>query len=178
MNSKNYKFTRFGEFMREYEQNEALKIVKKNWNLSSLKYQIEVNDKFDHNLLDRILERTNMKFNEFGRKIQAGIDYIDKKNITKDIMIGIYYKKSDFTILFLVKPRNKYIRVSTVLDNSMSQKNTVRWEINEFNSQHGTNLNFSLNECGPDLDNSVLVEPWNNVSEVHFHCSDCFVIDL
>ena len=157
--------------------NEELKIVKKNWKLTSKKYNVEINDKVQHSFLERISDRTNLKYNEFGRKIQAGIDYIDTKNITKDIMIGLNYTKSNFIILFLVKPINKYLRVSTVLDSDMILKGSIKWDINEFNSENNTELIWNLNECGPDLDNSVLVESWKDIIEVHFNFSDCELIE-
>ena len=157
---------------------EELRIVKKNWNLTSLKYNVEMNDKIDHNMLDRILLRTNLKYNEFQRKVQSGINYVDKKKITKPIMIGLYYKKSNFTVLFFINPDNNYLRVSTVLDSTMEQKNTVKWELNEFNKEHNINLYCSLNECKPDLEYSILIEPWNGIVEVHYNCSDCLEMDL
>lgn len=162
----------FKEFISE-----ELKIVKKNWKLSLPDFTVEVNDKIDHALLDRIYARTNLKTNQFNEKLQKGLDYIYKKlqkgKITNDVMIGIKYTISDFIVLFLVKPESKYIRISTVLDSDMVQRGMIKWDLNEFNSEHNLNLEYALNEAGPDLNFSVLVEPWQNKQEVHFNFSDC-----
>src|SRR5574344_370575 len=147
-----------------------------NRNLSSKKYTVEINDNVSHSLLDRILVRTNTTINDFKKKLQVGIDYIDKKNITKDIMIGLNYKKSGFIVLFLVKPETNYMRISTVLDSDMVQKGSIKWDINEFNKLNGVELVWNLNECGGDLNNSVLVETWKDIIEVHFHFDDCEII--
>ena len=39
--------------------NEELKIVKKNWKLTSSKYNVEINDKVQHSFLERSSDRTN-----------------------------------------------------------------------------------------------------------------------
>lgn len=167
----------FKEFISE-----ELKIVKKNWKLEIDDYTVEVNDKLDHDLLNRIYSRTNLKTNQFNEKLQKGLDYINSKlkkgKITKDIMIGINYTKSEFIVLFLVKPDSKYIRVSTVLDKDMIVKGSIKWDLNEFNDFNNTKIDYNINESGPDLNYSILVEPWEGKQEVHFNFSDCFELEL
>lgn len=161
---------------------EAIKMVNKKWNLSLKDWTIQVNDNIDHNILDRIYSRTNLKTVQFQQKLQVGLDYIDKKyqkgKIQKDCMIGIHYTKSNFIVLFLVKPENKYIRISTVLDSDMVQKGTIKWELNEFNTTNAMNLEWALNESGPDLDLSILVESYADKISVHYNFDDCYKINL
>lgn len=166
------------EAVEKHGISEALKVVKKNWKLELPGWKIEINDKLDHSLLDRIAERTNLKSNQFSEKMRKGLEYVSKKNIKKTVMIGLYFKKSNFTILYLVNPKDKFIRISSVLDSSMDVVNSIKWELNEFNSIHGTELKFSLNEAGPALDYSVFVEPWKDVIEVYYFASECETIDL
>ena len=164
--------------------NEDLKIVKKNWNLNLPnlpEWTVTINDKLNHNLIDRIDIRTDIGLNKMNIKIQKGLNYISKKiiknKIQQDVMIGLNYIKSNFIILFLVKPNNKYIRVSTILDKNMNQSGTVKWDINEFNTMTELNYDNNINECSSILNHSILLEPWDNKLEAYYDFDDLLNIN-
>ena len=164
--------------------NEDLKIVKKNWNLNLPnlpEWTITINDKLNHNLIDRIDIRTDIGLNRMNIKIQKGLNYISKKiiknKIQQDVMIGLNYIKSNFIILFLIKPNNKYIRVSTILDKNMNQSGTVKWDINEFNTMTELNYDNNINECSSILNHSILLESWDNRLEAHYDFDDLLNIN-
>jgi len=118
---------------------EALNIKKKNWNLSLDGFKVELNDDIEHNLIDRIKDRTNLSLNIIKDKLQNGLDYIGTK-IEQDffkndkVLLSIDFTKSKFTALYLIKLQSKYIRVSSILSNDMiiSKDIKVRWTLNEF----------------------------------------------
>jgi hypothetical protein len=123
------------------EVNEALKI-KKNWKFSdnsdsTEKYTIEINDSDEHSILDRIKDRTDIKINAMNQKLQAGIDYIlnkaNKDFFKKDInYIDLKYTKSNFKVIFMIKPKTKYLRISSIFNIDWDSKNSLKWEIKEF----------------------------------------------
>lgn len=123
------------------EVNEALKI-KKNWKFSNNsdsteKYTIEINDSDEHSILDRIKDRTDIKINAMNQKLQAGIDYIlnkaNKDFFKKDInYIDLKYTKSNFKVIFMIKPKTKYLRISSIFNIDWDSKNSLKWEIKEF----------------------------------------------
>ena len=92
-------------------------------------------------------------------------------------MIGLNYIKSNFIILFLIKPNNKYIRVSTILDKNMNQSGTVKWDINEFNTMTELNYDNNINECSSILNHSILLEPWDNKLEAYYDFDDLLNIN-
>lgn len=127
-----------GEF-RDY-LNEQLKIVKKKWNLKdtlNLGYEISINDSEEHSIVDRMQNRTDVKLNDMNNKLQKGLDlilYKVKNNFFKrDInYVELTYKKSNFKAIFMIKPKNKFIRLSSIFEISYSTDNALLWNINEF----------------------------------------------
>jgi hypothetical protein len=123
---------------------ESLKIVKKNWNPKSRVpgWQIIINDGDGHNLIDRVKDRTNLSTNEAKEKIQKAVDYVSKKiengwfdkgkNAGNTRMMAINFEKSKFKMLVLVDPRQKVIRISTILSDDMTTRRTINWDLKEF----------------------------------------------
>lgn len=149
------------------EINEGLKI-KKNWKFSDNtetkeKYTIEINDSIEHSILDRIKDRTDIKINDMNSKLQAGIDYIlnkaNKDFFKKDInYIDLKYTKSNFKVIFMIKPKTKYLRISSIFSLDMETKNSLHWEIKEFFNELpefeniiNENLNYEFFTISNDL---------------------------
>jgi hypothetical protein len=154
------------------EINEGLKI-KKNWKFSDNtetkeKYTIEINDSIEHSILDRIKDRTDIKINDMNSKLQAGIDYIlnkaNKDFFKKDInYIELTYTNSKFKVIFMIKPKTKYLRISSIFNIDWDSKNSLKWEIKEF-----------YNEL-PEFENSIN----ENLDYEFFTISnDSFMIEL
>ena len=138
---------------------EVLKIVSKNWNIKIDGWEVQVNDKVEHSLYQRI-QRTNLDYKDLKEKIILGIKYVINK-ANKENMYALYYKKSDFTILLLVKPETKFVRLSTILDSGMQFKGGLKWDINEFKNDFPEIdiSDFNINTAGYLLEGSFLVEP-------------------
>ena len=146
---------------------ESLKIKKK----SHLKdntnsgYTIEINDSEGHSIIDRIKDRTDIKLNAMNDKLQKGVNLMLKKLsndfFKKDInYVELTYKLSNFKAIFMIKPKTKYIRISSIFEMSYKTDNALIWDINEFCILH------------PEI--NVL-----NESEAHFYTinledDDCF----
>lgn len=118
------------------DTNEELKIVKKNWNFKIAGYNVDVNDKIKHSLIQRANLRTRASLNQVKKAIQSGLEYIVSKikndKLTNRTMVSITFKKSDFKVLVLVNPDEKYLRVSTIMDVDMPTKKDIKWNLNEF----------------------------------------------
>lgn len=148
------------ENFKEYLVNEELKIVKKNWKLSDTTNQdfvVEINDSPSHSIIDRIKDRTDMKLVNMNKKLQKGVDYILKKNQKgffkyRVSYVELTYKKSNFKVIFMIKPEQKYLRISSIFEMSYNTEGAYYWNINEFikdnpefekDTHHGLELNES-----------------------------------
>jgi len=178
---------KFKSFIKELAEREALsdtldenlKIVKKNWGFKIPGYEIEINDKVKHSLLQRANIRTRVPLRQVQNAIQKGLEYIVKKikdnKLTNKTMVSITFKKSDFKVLVLVNPEEKYLRVSTIMDSDMPTKKDIKWNLNEFEKIFWP-LNINNNETfsfSCDLDicpgTTFLTEPalFSNTNEVY-----------
>lgn len=135
-------------FKRYLSLQEELKIVKKSWKLKSDKYKVEINDDVDkHNLISRVQSRTDLKLNQLQGKMQKGIDYLANKDdfFKQDKnFIALKYKKSNFTMLTLLRKDTNYMRVSSIFDNEMPIENALNWDINEFNNEFKDDIDIKL----------------------------------
>lgn len=119
---------------------EAIRILKKKWNLKDNitgSFKVEINDSESHSILDRIRDRTDISLNDMNSKLQLGVDLILKKEskgfFKKPISyIELTYKKSNFKVIFMIKPENKYLRVSSIFGIDFKTSNALYWDINEF----------------------------------------------
>lgn len=106
------------------------------WNTEIQDFKIEINDSSIHDMVLRVMNRTNLSLSKFDDKLKKGVSLmihkVQKNKIPSKTMVSLEYLKSEFKVLFLVNPQEKYIRISSVLDNSMLVKGTVKWNINEF----------------------------------------------
>jgi len=131
---------RFKSFQEELklreELSEELKIKSKNWNFNVKNWSVEVNDKIKHSLIQRSQLRTEAPLNTVKKAIQTGLDYIVKKvdnnKLTNRTMVSLTFTKSDFKVLVLVNPDEKYLRVSTIMNTDMQTKKDIKWNLNEF----------------------------------------------
>ena len=116
--------------------NEELKIVKKNWDFKIPGYEVDVNDKIQHSLIQRAQLRTEVPLKTAKKAIQSGLEYIAKKidnnKLTNRTMVSLTFTKSDFKTLVLVNPDEKYLRVSTIMNTDMPTKKDIKWNLNEF----------------------------------------------
>ncbi len=163
------KKTNFRELLDLISKNgltEALKIIKKNWKFidnSGQNYKIEINDDENHPILDRLKDRTNnsLSLNEFNAKLQKGIDLIlhKAKNgfFKKDISyIELTYTQSLFKVILMIKPNNKYLRISSIFEMSFKTANALHWDINEFFIEH------------PELESNKQIEEFYTMSNDYF----------
>jgi len=115
---------------------EELKIKKKNWKLEIPGYEVDVNDKIQHSLLQRAQLRTRVPLKQVQTAMQHGLEYIvkkiDNKKLTNRTMVSLTFTKSDFKTLVLVNPDEKYLRVSTIMNTDMPTKKDIKWNLNEF----------------------------------------------
>jgi hypothetical protein len=125
----------FSEFIKEKMTRKSINIVKKNWTIKIPGYTIQFNDIEKHPLIPRIRERTDLSLMEIKEKIKKAIEYLVKKNdkgfFKEKCMVEFFMKKSNFKLLIMINPENKYIRISTVLAPDMKTSNTIKWELNE-----------------------------------------------
>jgi hypothetical protein len=116
--------------------NEALKIKKKNWNFKIPNFEVDINDKIQHSLVQRAQLRTEVPLKTAKIAIQHGLEYIAKKiedkKLTTRTMVSLTFTKSDFKTLVLVNPDEKYLRVSTIMNTDMPTKKDIKWNLNEF----------------------------------------------
>lgn len=112
-----------------------LRIVRKNWKTDYPGYKVEFNNLSDHPLIPRIQDRTNLSITDIGNIFDKAILYIIKKNdkgfFRQKSMVEFLMKKSEFKVLIMINPEDKYIRFSTVLSKDMPSKNTIKWSLNE-----------------------------------------------
>jgi hypothetical protein len=93
---------------------------------------IEWNHKnIDHNLIDRIRERSNLTIVDFNEKIKTAIDRIITYLEVGDFKIagdyGFIYTISDFKVVISVNPyKEKSILIRTILDKNMKLFNTIK----------------------------------------------------
>ena len=115
---------------------EELKIKKKNWKLDIPGYEVDVNDKVQHSLMQRAKLRTRVSLKQVQSAMQHGLEYIakkiDNKKLTNRTMVSLTFTKSDFKTLVLVNPDEKYLRVSTIMNTDMPTKKDIKWNLNEF----------------------------------------------
>jgi len=99
-------------------------------------WSVEVNDKIKHSLIQRTQLRTEAPLNTVKKAIQHGLEYIVKKvdnnKLTNRTMVSLTFTKSDFKVLVLVNPDEKYLRVSTIMNTDMQTKKDIKWNLNEF----------------------------------------------
>jgi len=135
------KFKSFLDELKRMEElsdpiDESLNIVKKNWSLDIPGYTVDVNDKVQHSLLQRAQLRTRQPLNKIHKAMQHGLEYIVKKiengKISNRTMISLTFTKSDFKLLVLVNPDEKYLRISTIMNTDMKTKRDIKWNLNEF----------------------------------------------
>jgi hypothetical protein len=126
---------KFSEFISENMNRKPLRIVRKNWDIKVPGYKIEFNNLQDHPLIPRIQDRTDLTLNDIKTKFEKAVNYIVKKNdkgfFKQKTMVEFLMKKSDFKVLIMINPADKYIRISTVLASDMKTSNTVKWNLNE-----------------------------------------------
>lgn len=124
------------------------------WNTTKDGYKIEINDSKLHDIVERIMNRTKLNVEDFNKRLKSGLSLIIHKcntgKITSKNMVALEYLKSEFKILFLVNPEEKYIRISSVLDKDMFTKGAIRWNINEFRE-----LFWDINESYLDNNHCV-----------------------
>ena len=106
------------------------------WNtLLDRDYTIVYNDSNNHNLLDRIKDRTDLLPYEVRNKVEKAIKYIikkDKKDFFKQkTMVSFTMKKSKFKVMILFNPKDNYIRVSSILNMNMVVRGAIKWDLNE-----------------------------------------------
>ena len=144
----------FKTFLDEKEAlNEKLTIVKKKWNLkdnTDQGFTVEINDSETHPILDRIKDRTEMKLNDMNAKLQKGVDYMLKKNSKgffkhKVSYVELTYNESNFKAIFMIKPEQKYLRISSIFEMSYKTDGAFLWNINEFLEQN-PEYSDSINE--------------------------------
>ncbi len=137
-------------FKRYLELQEALKVVKKTWKITAKGYDVEINDRVDkHDLISRIEDRTNITLNKLQAKMQQGVNYLVKKEdfFKHDkSFIALKFLKSKFTMLVLFRTDTKYIRISSIFDNSMPVEHALHWTINEFADEFKNDILTNLNE--------------------------------
>lgn len=144
------------EISDKSEMTEDLKIVKKNWSFDIPGYTVDINDKVQHSLLQRAQLRTRTPLNKIHKAMQHGLEYIVKKinsgKISNRVMISLTFTKSEFKLLVLVNPDEKYLRVSTIMNPDMETKRDIKWNLNEF-QEIFWKLNIENNETfGFDCD--------------------------
>ena len=157
---------------------EELKIKKKNWKLEIPGYEVDVNDKIQHSLLQRAQLRTRAPLKTVQTAIQHGLEYIvkkiDNKKLTNRTMVSLTFTKSDFKTLVLVNPDEKYLRVSTIMNTDMPTKKDIKWNLNEFQEifwplEINNNETFAFS-CDVDVcpGTTLLVEPalFENTHEI------------
>ena len=111
---------------------EALKIKKKAWNIDVPGWKVQMNDKVQHSLLDRVKDRTDLSMNEMKEKIQKGVSYVTKKiKRPGRTMVALNFKKSNFILMILIDNDKNFARVSTILDPNMKVSNALKWDISE-----------------------------------------------
>lgn len=144
----------FKAFLDEKESlKEKLTIVKKKWNLkdnTDQGFTVEINDSETHPILDRIKDRTDMKLNDMNTKLQKGVDYMLKKNSKgffkhKVSYVELTYTESNFKAIFMIKPEQKYLRISSIFEMSYKTDGAFLWNINEFLEQN-PEYSDSINE--------------------------------
>lgn len=136
------KFRDLYELTEKSELSEALKVIKKNWKFvdnSKQDYTIEIHDNENHSILKRIKDRTNnqLGLNEFNSKLQKGVDLIlrkAKKGLFKKEVsfVELTFAESLFKVIFMIKPSQKYLRISSIFEMSFKTDNALYWDINEF----------------------------------------------
>lgn len=132
---------------------EKLTIVKKKWSLkdnTDQGFTVEINDSETHPILDRIKDRTDMKLNDMNAKLQKGVDYMLKKNSKgffkhKVSYVELTYTESNFKAIFMIKPEQKYLRISSIFEMSYKTDGAFLWNINEFLEQN-PEYSDSINE--------------------------------
>ena len=131
----------FKSYLDETESlKEKLTIVKKKWSLkdnTDQGFTVEINDSETHPILDRIKDRTDMKLNDMNAKLQKGVDYMLKKNSKgffkhKVSYVELTYTESNFKAIFMIKPEQKYLRISSIFEMSYKTDGAFLWNINEF----------------------------------------------
>lgn len=150
--------------------------IKKKWKFNNEGWTIEVNDSSEHNILDRIKDRTDLGYNVMNKKFQKGVDYLIKKSEffkQPKAFVELKYKKSDFKVIFMIKTKNKYIRISSVFISDMETQGAYYWKINEFKEQFPelkTNLlyDFSILDLN-DGDKMFAVESINESKEIYLN---------
>ena len=144
----------FKTFLDEKEVlKEKLTIVKKKWSLkdnTDQGFTVEINDSETHPILDRIKDRTEMKLNDMNAKLQKGVDYVLKKNSKgffkhKVSYVELTYAESNFKAIFMIKPEQKYLRISSIFEMSYKTDGAFLWNINEFLEQN-PEYSDSINE--------------------------------
>lgn len=125
----------FQEYKFIQDFNEAIRIVTKKWKTDFPGYTVEYNDLQSHNLIPRIQDRTDLTLGQIGKIFEKAIEYIIKKNekgfFRGKAMVEFEMKKSQFKVLIMINPDDKYIRFSTVLSMDMPSKGTIKWNLNE-----------------------------------------------
>jgi len=124
---------KFNELLEKVQKHNKIK-----WNRYLMpNYNITYNDNPRHNLLDRVMERTNLSPNKIKEKVEKAILYVikkDKNNFFKrKTMIAFNMTKSKFKIMILFNPfeEPKYLRVSSILADDMTVKGAIKWNLNE-----------------------------------------------
>lgn len=110
--------------MRFKDHLNEIKIVKLKWEDSIQNYKLDVNDNINHDMISKISARTKLLPKEFRDKVYKGLEYVVKKandgKIITRLPIGLYFKKSDFTLSLIINPEDKYLRLNTVRDKNLN----------------------------------------------------------
>lgn len=186
---------------REY-LNEGLNIVKKNWKFTYNDWDIGFNQK-NHNMVDRIKERTNVSTKEMKVKIESGLEKVLKikdnlisnygsehEEIKNAKDIALYFTESDFIIIlkFRITEKIKTAVIATILaKGSFLKGNDEQMDINEFFKENEILLNkndllnekigyVNLKELNEDVFAEINLK--NNGYDIFF--SDCSteIIDI
>jgi hypothetical protein len=98
-------------------------------------FKIQFSNDAEHNLLDRIKDRTDLDYKKVQEIISRGIDYILKRwksgKIKNRMEIDLHFTKSNFKTVILINPDDKYLRVKTILTPKMPTKRTIKWNLDE-----------------------------------------------
>jgi hypothetical protein len=52
-------------------------------------------------------------------------------NITKNVEVKMTFKKSNFKVIYQLKPESKYLRVKSILSIDMETSRTIKWTLKE-----------------------------------------------
>ena len=109
-----------------------LKIKRKNFPTKFKDYKIDWFNTDEHNIFQRIKERSSItKASEFISVMEKVFIFLID-NIQEKTHLGITLEKSKFKVGLIINPKEKYIRVNTVLDYNMKLYDRAQYTLDEF----------------------------------------------